>query len=356
VKPDHLQKLFEETVYRSLAEKATSDQELEKLASRLQKALPDIIDKIAAQMATRVYRRLLKTAPAMLRENRAARRDFEKRHYELWKKGLDLLESYLVVASEIGDTLNSHYRKRAARTRDYLFEALTRLHARAVQVGHEVLALLSGGFADGAHARWRTAHEIAVVANFLARHGKETAKRYLEHEAIESCKAMHEYEKHADELGCEHFSAEEISRAEALRDTLCQQYGEEFQTSYGWAAEALSNKRPTLKDIEEGSGMAHLRPYYRMASHNVHPNPKGIKFRLGLADGSDLLLAGPSNYGLADPAQCIALAILQATEPMLMTKETIDTQVMAAIMQKFVGDIADAFLQTHRAMERGNRV
>lgn len=347
MKPNELQELFDKALYECLSREDVSVQDIEKLSSRLEETMPNIVDDIVDLL----YRSLSKIAPSMLRERRAFLKGFQKRHYKLWKKGLNLLEAYLVVAYEIGENFNKNYREDASRVQDYVFEALTRLHARAVHIGFEVLTLLFSGFADGAHARWRTAHEIAVVANFLASHGGETAKRYLEHEVIESYKAMVQFQDYAEALGYEGYSDEELFQTTALRDRLCAQYGKEFGTVYGWAAEALSNQQPKLSDIEKASGMDHLRPYYRMASHNVHANPKGIRFRLGLSDRSELLLAGPSNYGLPEPAHGIAISVLQVTIPMLNTKMNIDTLVMAKIMQKYVDDIGVAFLETDRAMK-----
>ena len=52
---------------------------------------------------------------------------------------------------------------------------------RAAGVAHEVLALLRAGFPDGAHARWRTLYELAVVAHVLAAGNRGTASRYLAH-------------------------------------------------------------------------------------------------------------------------------------------------------------------------------
>jgi hypothetical protein len=60
----------------------------------------------------------------------------------------------------------------------HLASALTRLHARACQVAAEILALMQHGFADGAMARWRTLHEIAVIATFLRDRGEVMAERY----------------------------------------------------------------------------------------------------------------------------------------------------------------------------------
>ena len=57
--------------------------------------------------------------------------------------------------------------------------------------------------------------------------------------------------------------------------------------------------------------MDHLRPYYRMASDNVHPNAHGAFYRMGMGlDGNDrrVLLAGASNMGLADPGHGTAMS------------------------------------------------
>jgi len=53
---------------------------------------------------------------------------------------------------------------------------LARLYGRACQIGRKIELLLSNGFADGAEARWRTLHELTVVACFIYKHGEETAK------------------------------------------------------------------------------------------------------------------------------------------------------------------------------------
>jgi hypothetical protein len=66
------------------------------------------------------------------------------------------------------------------------WEILIRLLVRAWQVTDEILCLLENGFADGAMARWRTLHEIHVVAAVLMRHGESITERYLAHQAVES--------------------------------------------------------------------------------------------------------------------------------------------------------------------------
>lgn len=346
MKADALQRLFEESLERVIGERNPSDEELESFAKKMGGAVPVIADDIASLL----YKSLQRNSRPMLKERRSFLRQFEKRHCSLWKKAIDLLESYLVAAFELGEEFNRHYRPAAAEEQHYVFECLTRLHARSVHVGWEVLCLLKGGYADGAHARWRTAHEIAVVANFIAAEGQNTAKKYLEHDVVESYRAMVQYQRFAQQLGQEPLTADESRQIEELFRERIATYGESYGSQYGWAAEALGKKNPKFSDIEEASELEHLRPYYRMASHNVHANPKGMNFRLGLADGAELLLAGPSNYGLADPGHGIALSVLQSTVPMLNLVSTIDAVVMSKVMMKYTDAIGEAFLKVHTFM------
>lgn len=345
--PDELQKLFEKTMAQALRERGVGDSELDEIGGKLAETIPGISDDIASLL----YKSLRKSTKSMLKERRRYLKGFEKRHYSLWKNGIDLLESFLVVAFELGENFNRYYRSAASENQDFIFEALTRLHARAIHVGFEVLCLLRAGFADGAHARWRTAHEIAVVSDFLAANDQCVAKRYLEHEVIDSYRAMKQYQEYAEQLKQEKFTEEEVGNLKKLHDRLCETYGKEFKTPYGWSAEVLGKKKPTFADIEKASGLDHLRPYYKMASHNVHANPKGIRFRLGLSDGADILLAGPSNYGLADPAHGLSISVLQSTIPMLNLVTNMDAIVMGKILTKYVDDIGLVFIETHRFMD-----
>ena len=190
-----------------------------------------------------------------------------------------------------------------------------------------------------------------MVSNFLSGNDQLVAKKYLEHEVIESYRAMNQYQEYAEQLKQERYTDEEVKDLKKLSDNLCEHYGKSFRTPYGWSAEVLGMKKPTFADIEKSSGLDHLRPYYKMASHNVHANPKGIKFRLGLSDGADILLAGPSNYGLAYPGHGVAISVLQATVPMLNLVTNIDSIVMGKIMSKYVDDIGEAFIEIHGSMQ-----
>ncbi len=323
----------------------------EEVALQQLKDIPEFSDGIVSIL----HRSFGKRVHSMLKDRRCDQREFENRHYLLWKTGFDLLETYLVCAYEISKNYNKYYRREVAEHQGCLTEALTRIHARTVHVGFEVFCLLRYGFADGAHARWRTAHELAVVARFLLTSEEGVVKRYLEHEAIVSYKDMIQYHDYTEELNLSSVSQERAQRIKKYRDDLVSTYGKSFETQYGWAADALKKDKPTFYDIEKEVEMDHMRPYYNMASHNVHANPKGIQFRLGLPEGKKILLAGPSNYGLADPAQCIAYSIFETTSSLLSLADNMDSIVMEKLMKKYMEETIDIFVEIQLKMDKDDK-
>jgi hypothetical protein len=265
---------------------------------------------------------------------------------------LDLLDIFLMLALEAGDDFNREFRPRAAKQDDHVFEVLTRLHARACQIASEVLVLLKAGHADGAHARWRSLHEIAVVGFFIASAGNEIAERYLLHDVIESYKAAQQYQRHCKALDYEPLSEQEFGEMESTYNDLISRFADAFAQDYGWAAPVIDSKRPTFRDIEVKAGLGHLRPFYKMACHNVHAGSKGLFFRLGLYPRShDVLLAGPSNTGLADPGHGTAISLGQITVALLCSKPSMDSLVTCCVLMKLSREIGDQFLAVQEALE-----
>ena len=65
-------------------------------------------------------------------------------------------------------------------------------------------------------------------------------------------------------------------------DNLVRRFGKDYKKPYGWAASAIGIKSPSFDQIERHIGLDHMRPYYGMASDNVHANSHGALFRIGL--------------------------------------------------------------------------
>jgi hypothetical protein len=270
---------------------------------------------------------------------------FEKRLHSRYKSGFDALSMHLTIAREVGGEVNEE--ARAAKKRGphrVLVDVLTRLHARACQIAEEVVVLLRAGFSDGAMARWRSLHEVSVVMQFIAERGPEMAVRYSDHEAMESLKAARGYSLMAERLGHEPCTPAELDEVEARATALLAKYEASYKEDYGWAGVALKKKRPTFADIEKAIGLDHFRPYYKLASHNVHANPKGIFYRLCVLGDCAVLPAGASNVGLTDPAQNTAISIGRATAVVVrLVPHSLDRWCVIAVLNELNGEIADKF-------------
>jgi hypothetical protein len=81
--------------------------------------------------------------------------------------------------------------KKERHFRDFV---LIRLHARACVIAEEIIVLLENGFSDGAMARWRTPHELTIVATIIEDGGESLASRYIDHNAIDRKRCADEYD------------------------------------------------------------------------------------------------------------------------------------------------------------------
>ncbi len=175
-----------------------SDADLDELkaqADKLEKAIPEIVEGLTDSLATEMLGDLKRRWPRELGDQQKELSGFRARLRDRWKARLDLLHMLLVICRELGADVNQELmRAPEFASRPHLVDVLRRSHARSCQITAEILTLLEGGFADGAMARWRTLHEIAVTVSFIAEHGEELAERYVLHQAVESKRAADQYE------------------------------------------------------------------------------------------------------------------------------------------------------------------
>jgi hypothetical protein len=279
-------------------------------------------------------------------ENRAKEiEQFERRLRRRWQKPMRLLAMQIGLTAQFGEETNDWLRSRATPSNGATVEALTRLHARATQVAGEVEALLKSGYADGAISRWRTIHELAMVAYFIHQHGNEVAQRYLDHLTVDSLRMARVYRNASKKLGYASMEEKEWDELQSNVNSLKVQYGEEFATEYGWAAKALSKNKPNFSDIEKAVEFDKLRPYYKMASDNVHAGPKAAFSRLGILPREDnLLLAGPSNAGLEEAGRLTAMSLTHISSPLMAVAASADGIVWLRILFELSKEIEKEFL------------
>jgi len=333
------------------------ESELESIGDYVKNKVFSLTTRVTCRIARSLLKSLEKDSPRMLKEHAGIQENFERNLQNKWGEASNYLKMLIVICYESGEEFNKEFQAKAVANNNHVFQALIRLHARACQIASEILTLLRAGYADGAHARWRTLHEISVVASFIKDHGNDTAERYLLHQQIESYKAALQQKKFAIRLKQIPISEYEVNILKGLQDKLITRYGKEYKNSYGWAAYALGKGDPKFSDIEEAVNLDHLRPYYKLASHNIHANPKGILFRLGNSKES-VLLAGASSIGLADPGQGTAISLSQITISLLFTEVNIDRMVIGQTMLRLTNKICRLFIKAHKNTKnriRGNK-
>jgi hypothetical protein len=206
---------------------------------------------------------------------------------------------------------------------------------------------LRNGFADGAHARWRTLHEIAVETNIINKNQDELARKYIAHDLVQKLQAAKAFSKYDQEFGVENVTTQELQDLEVACKELGKLYGQDFLNENGWAASLTGKSRTTFSDLESLAKFAHLRPEYKLACINVHGGPRALFFRFGLRyDGDEnFLLTGSSINGLANPVQNTAYSLLQITAALLTYDVNLDYLVALKVLFKLEQEIFEVTSQ-----------
>lgn len=294
-----------------------------------------------------------------LEENRAdtfdereeSRSDFEDRLRRRWRVPFELLQQIVDVSEALGTDI---YREISSEQEELpaRLDALVGLHVRGCRLAREVQCLLRGGFPSGALSRWRTLYELSVVAAFLAKHGDAVAERYLLHSIYMTRKDVRQYEEYCDALGFEPVERSVVERLSAQEDELEERFGETFLLSdYGWAAEALDNRRPGMVDLAESVDLQHLRPFTNLANHMVHAGSKGLTWSIGTPDESLNLHSGATNYGLADPGQLTGHSLTLLTATLATRRPDVERLVYCYALERLSEKAARAFATVQRRIE-----
>ncbi len=82
-------------------------------------------------------------------------------------------------------------------------------------------------------ARWRTLHEIAVIARFIGKYGEDLAERYILHQQVDSRRAMQDYIACHERLGYESLKAREVEAVERSYQNLLVRFGLQTSTRLG---------------------------------------------------------------------------------------------------------------------------
>lgn len=306
--------------------------------------VPRVIDNVLPDITDLLYASLAKRSNQMLREHRKLRRGFVKRNWKRWREGFDLLERLIVISQETGSAINNALRSTAVAENDALFEVVISNHARAIQVSREIFALMVAGFPDGALARWRTLHEIAVVTFFISQAGKDVAEMYILHGHVTAYKRAKNYMEHHERANLDPIGQQEMEHLKVAHDEIVGRYGNKMKHDYGWAAVALEKAKPTFADLEVATKLDHWRPRYKWSAINTHGAYRTMNSTLSTSECEEPVLAvAESNSGMTDPAHMTAISLNIATTPVITFEANLDRRAAAMVMQRLADEIGETF-------------
>ena len=214
--------------------------------------------RAAAGMAAHLYA----LADRFLQNDGEYERWFREQQASVWGSSLDLL----AVANFTGWMINAKVGAEwtGPKRQPPRLRALRELHARSMVVVDEISTLLRAGYPSGAHARWRTLHEIEVTATVLDSSPQTISDRYLASSLIELAAR---YESDDSDL---EFDADHIRRLKVAASRKIARHGPEMKRQYGWAAPLAGGKKVTFRDLEVKADLARQRHAYVRASKHVH--------------------------------------------------------------------------------------
>lgn len=195
---------------------------IEAFSGRIDGMMKGLVLSVVNKMAESVRKTLQSRMDDMLEDQYAIQSEFDDNLYDMWAEALNLLQGLIVISDEAAQG----YLKRSDKysVNDITQNLLIRLHAKANQISKEILSLIRHGFADGAQARWRSLHELAVVCSFIAQHGDSVAERYIQHESVEIYKAAKQYNQYYTKLGAEKIDDSEMTLIEKEYQELIDKY------------------------------------------------------------------------------------------------------------------------------------
>jgi hypothetical protein len=326
-------------------------------ANVLATVTPGKIRKTLDQFFPEVVKALRKdyhtNSKGALQDHRREMRVFKRNLYQRWRRPLMLLESFIQYNLEVGKRI--HERTPRKIRRDIKYHVGVKMHARACQVASEVYCLLEGGFAEGASARWRTLHELAVISEFLQNKPEIVYKKFLAYSDVETHFEALEYQKNHKALGYSRLTKKEMARLEESIQDLNKIYGPDFVRPYGWTADVLEPKKRNFAGIEETVSFNFMRSHYKLANHFVHGGSKALWFQLGTVYKNEIMLAGPSNSGFTDPAQNTAYSLGVVTSKLCLFESYIENGAIIALLKELITEIGKEFIAVQDQIDEEER-
>ncbi len=284
-------------------------------------------------MADEISRYCLSSTNDNAKQQRKVLKNINSRY----KNGLELFGGFIELNSKISSISYNKYYALFDNINDHAkLDTLISLHARGCQVAKEVRTMVASGYADGAHARWRTLHEICITFLFLYQEDYKTIQMYNSFQVMDKYKKAKEYMKGCERLGFEPLEKQELDELEGQRNELISLYGKEYAEGYGWTMDYLPKGQRHTRGIEEFVELDHLRMVYAWASENVHFGASANNEKLSLRDiEQHFLLTGPNDCGFLDPVQFTTHSLVEMSSTLLSMEDSLMNGILDELLVFF---------------------
>lgn len=197
-----------------------------------------------------------------------------------------------------------------------------------------------------------------MIAIVLSRYGTETGHedlgaRFRAFSDLTTALDARDFQQHAERLGVEPFTDEEMQDFDALRAARMRLHPD-IDRRQGWASQLPGYRAGTFEELERMAELDYLRPFYTQASH-VHPYPKGVANNVTATQDWLVKLSGRTNVGLSHGARDALVSLLFATNALrgLPGFAGIKSWLSAEAIACLVREACEAFDETEGSSSAG---
>lgn len=249
--------------------------------------------------------------------------------------------------------------------------ALNKLVARAYEVVGEIVTLARAGYADGALARWRSLHEVCVIAMFLGKQSDRCARMYLSHHQVEELRLLEVDRASGAANSNDSQNDRYLVHLRRQKVAMTNTFGAAFAGDYGWASIELGRAKTTFRELESHVGLEMLRHGYQRANSTVHGGALATLTRISLGIGAVDSATVPPAYGCEVATHYASASLSMMVAEFCLGTESADLVAMSIVIHNHASKIREqiAHIQTEisgksprarilmrKAMQRKSRV
>lgn len=297
-----------------------------------------IYNDVATNVAKELKTDLQLTAQLMIKNIEKENKYHIKHIKKIWNPVFNILDQMLEIVSESMECYSKEFAEIADREHNLTYHAIRTIHARVVLCFKESLLLLKHGYSEGVVKIWRTMYELTIIAMFLEKHRKNEnlAQKYIDHIIVDEYKEELEYRKQKGVR--KRYTDKAFRELTENYNNVIFKYGENFKKDYGWANDILKPKSPNFSNIESNINRIRLHPYYKSSCYEIHGNYKSNINKIGLIE-NNVLLYGPTDYGLSEPCQNIAITLNQISAVFFTIYPSLDYIVTLNVLNLYLEEL-----------------